>query len=139
MRSQIFINLPVSNLEKSIEFYTKMGMVNNPQFSDDTAKCMVFSEEIFVMIMSHEKFNSFTTKPIADLHTNIAALLSLSVESVEKVNEIVDNALTAGGKEPVEAKDYGFMQQRTLEDLDGHTWEIFYMDISKFPQQEAGA
>ena len=135
MRSQIFINLPVSNLEKSMEFYTKMGMVNNPQFSDDTAKCMVFSEEIFVMILSHEKFNSFTTKPIADLHKNVAVLLSLSVESVEKMNEIVENALTAGGKEPVEAKDYGFMQQRTLEDLDGHTWEIFYMDISKFPQQ----
>jgi uncharacterized protein len=134
MRSQIFINLPVSNLEKAVAFYTQMGMVNNPQFSDDTAKCMVFSEEIFVMIMTHEKFQTFTSKPIADLHKNVAALLSLSVESVEKVNKIVNNALTVGGKEPVEAKDYGFMQQRTLEDLDGHTWEIFFMDISKFPQ-----
>ncbi len=135
MRSQIFINLPVKDLEKSQAFYTKMGMANNPQFSDDTAKCMVFSEEIFVMLLSYEKFNSFTTKPIADLHSNIAALLSLSVESVEKMNEIVDNALTVGGKEPNEIRDYGFMQQRTLEDLDGHTWEIFFMDISKFPQE----
>lgn len=135
MKSQIFLNLPVKDLEKSMAFYSKMGMVNNPQFSDDSAKCMIFSEEIYVMIMSHERFMTFSTKPIADLSNAVSSLLSLSVESVEKMNEIVDNALTAGGKEPVEAKDHGFMQQRTLEDLDGHTWEVFFMDLSKFPQE----
>jgi len=134
MRPQIFINLPVKNLEKSMNFYAKMGFTNNPQFSDDTAKCMVFSEEIFVMILTHEKFKSFATKPIADASKTTAVLLSLSVESIDKVNEIVVNAVSAGGKEPVEPKDYGFMQQRTLEDLDGHTWEIFFMEISKMPQ-----
>ena len=134
MKSQIFLNLPVRDLEKSMVFYGKMGMVNNPQFSDDSAKCMIFSEEIYVMIMSHERFMTFSTKPIADLSDAVSSLLSLSVESIEKMNEIVDNALTAGGKEPVEAKDHGFMQQRTLEDLDGHTWEVFFMDLSKFPQ-----
>ena len=137
MKSQIFLNLPVRDLEKSMAFYGKMGMVNNPQFSDDSAKCMIFSEEIYVMIMTHERFMTFSTKPIADLSNAVSSLLSLSVESIEKMNEIVDNALTAGGKEPVEAKDHGFMQQRTLEDLDGHTWEVFFMDLSKFPQEEA--
>ena len=137
MRSQIFLNLPVRDLEKSMAFYSKMGMVNNPQFSDDSAKCMIFSEEIYVMLMTHERFMTFSTKPIADLSNAVSSLLSLSVESVAKMNEIVDNALTAGGKEPVEAKDHGFMQQRTLEDLDGHTWEVFFMDLSKFPQEGA--
>lgn len=133
MKAQIFINLPVNDLEKSIEFYTKMGFTNNPQFSDDSAKCMVFSDEIFVMILTHEKFKQFATKPISDASKSTAVLLSLAVESLEKVNEIVDNAVSAGGKEPVPFKDYGFMQQRTVEDIDGHTWEIFYMDMSKMP------
>ena len=85
--------------------------------------------------MTHEKFKSFATKPLADTKNNLAALFALSVESVDKVNEIVNNALSAGGIEPTEMKDYGFMQQRNVEDFDGHTWEIFYMDLSKFPQQ----
>jgi predicted lactoylglutathione lyase len=135
MKSQIFINLPVKELEKSLNFYTKMGFTNNPQFSDETAKCMVFSEEIFVMLITHDRFKTFITKPITDVSKTTSALLSLSVESLDKVNEISDNAISAGGKEPIEAKDYGFMQQRTIEDLDGHIWEIFYMDISKFPQK----
>jgi predicted lactoylglutathione lyase len=135
MRTQIFINLPVNDLERSMAFYSKMGFTNNPQFSDDTGKCMVFSEEIFVMILTHEKFSFFATKPITDVSKSTAVLLSLSVESPDKVNEIAENALSGGGKEPVAAKDYGFMQQRTVEDPDGHTWEIFYMDISKMPQK----
>mgnify|MGYP000861630592 FL=1 len=92
-------------------------------------------DNILVMIMTHEKFKSFATKPLADTKNNLAALFALSVESVDKVNEIVNNALSAGGIEPTEMKDYGFMQQRNVEDFDGHTWEIFYMDLSKFPQQ----
>lgn len=135
MRPQIFINLPVKDIEQSMRFYTQMGFTNNPKFSDDSAKCMVFSEEIFVMIMGHERFKTFATKPITDVSETISALLSLSLESLDKVNELAEKALAAGGKEPVAAKDYGFMQQRTIEDLDGHTWELFYMDISKFPQQ----
>ncbi|MBK8516747.1 MAG: glyoxalase/bleomycin resistance/extradiol dioxygenase family protein [Saprospiraceae bacterium] len=132
---QVFINLAVKDLEKSMGLYTKMGFTNNPQFSDDTAKCMVWSESIFVMIMTHEKFKTFTNKPIADTKNSIAGLFSLSVESLDVVNEIVSNAITAGGIEPSEMKDYGFMQQRSIEDFDGHTWEVFYMDMSKFPQQ----
>jgi uncharacterized protein len=135
MAKQIFINLPVKHLHKSMDFYSALGFTNNPQFSDDTGKCMVWSENIFVMIMTHEKFAGFAAKPIADTKTNVASLFSLSVESVEEMNEIVNNGLKAGGVEPNEMRDFGFMQQRAIEDLDGHTWEVFYMDMSQFPQQ----
>jgi predicted lactoylglutathione lyase len=136
MSKQVFINLAVKDLERSTSLYTKMGFTNNPQFSDDTAKCMVWSEFIFVMIMTHEKFTGFTTKPIADTKNSIAGIFSLSVDSVDSMNEIVSNAISAGATEPNEMRDYGFMQQRTIEDFDGHTWEVFYMDVSKFPVQE---
>ena len=119
-----------------MEFYTALGFSNNPQFSDETAKCMVWSESIFVMLLTHEKFSFFATKPIANTKTNLAALFSLSMESIEAVNKMVTDGLQAGGTEPTEMKDYGFMQQRTIEDFDGHTWEIFYMDITKFPQEQ---
>lgn len=133
MSKQIFINLAVKNLQKSMDFYTALGFTNNPQFSDETAKCMVWSDNIYVMIMTHEKFASFATKPIADTKSNLAGLFSLSVENVDEINKIMTNGLNAGGTEPSEMKDYGFMQQRTIEDFDGHTWEIFFMDMSKFP------
>jgi len=136
MTKQVFINLAVTDVEKSMKLYTSMGFTNNPQFSDETAKCMIWSENIFVMILTHERFKSFTNKPLADTKTNVAALFSLSVDSVDSMNEIVNNAVSAGGVEPVEMKDYGFMQQRTIEDFDGHTWEVFYMDMSKFPAKE---
>lgn len=135
MAKQIFINLAVKDLQKSMDFYTALGFTNNPQFSDDTGKCMVWSENIFVMLLSHEKFASFATKPIADTKSNVAGLFSLSVDSVDEVNSILTNGLKAGGTEPSEMRDYGFMQQRTIEDFDGHTWEIFYMDITKFPKE----
>ena len=133
MSKQIFINLAVKNLQKSMDFYTALGFTNNPQFSDETAKCMVWSDNIYVMIMTHEKFASFATKPIADTKSNLAGLYSLSVENIDEINKIVTSGLDAGGTEPSEMKDYGFMQQRTIEDFDGHTWEIFFMDMSKFP------
>ena len=133
MAKQIFINLAVKDLNKSMDFYSALGFTNNPQFSDDTGKCMVWCENIFVMLLTHEKFTIFATKPIADTKTNLAGLFSLSVDSIEEVNKIVNEGIKAGGVEPNEMKDYGFMQQRTIEDFDGHTWEIFYMDVSKFP------
>ncbi len=139
MAKQIFINLAVKDLQKSMDFYTALGFTNNPQFSDNTGKCMVWGENIFVMIMTHEKFAGFATKPIADTKSNLAALFSLSVDSIDQVNTIIANGLNAGGTEPSEMKDYGFMQQRTIEDFDGHTWEVFYMDITKFPKEQANA
>jgi uncharacterized protein len=133
---QIFINLAITDLQKSMDFYTALGFTNNPQFSDDTAKCMQWEENIFLMLLTHEKFNNFATKPIADTKTNLAGLFSLSVESLEAVNKIVEAGLKADGTEPTEMKDYGFMIQRTIEDFDGHTWEIFCMDMSKFPTDQ---
>ncbi len=136
MAKQIFINLAVTDLQKSMDFYTALGFTNNPQFSDNSGKCMVWSESIFVMILTHEKFSNFATKPIADTKSAVAGLFSLSVDSVEEVNTIMAKGLKAGGKEPNEIRDYGFMQQRTIEDFDGHTWEIFFMDISKMPTEQ---
>jgi len=133
MSKQIFINLAVKDLQKSMAFYAALGFSNNPQFSDDTAKCLVWSENIYLMIMTHDKFKNFATKPLADTKSNLAGLFSLSVDSMDEVNKIVNQGLKAGGTEPTEMKDYGFMQQRTIEDFDGHTWEVFFMDISKFP------
>ncbi len=135
MAKQIFINLAVKDLQKSMDFYIALGFTNNPQFSDDTAKCMVWCENIFVMILTHEKFKNFATKPIADTKSSLAALFSLSVDNIEEINSILTNGLKAGGTEPSEMKDYGFMQQRTIEDFDGHTWEVFCMDMTKFPKQ----
>jgi predicted lactoylglutathione lyase len=134
MAKQIFINLAVKDLQKSMDFYTALGFTNNPQFSDDSGKCMVWSENIFVMIMTHEKFKTFATKPIADTKSSLAGLFSLSLDSLDQVNNLMKSGLKAGGIEPHEMRDYGFMQQRTIEDFDGHTWEIFFMDITKFPK-----
>jgi uncharacterized protein len=135
MPKQIFINLAVKDVQKSMDFYTALGFTNNPQFSDDAGKCMVWCENIFLMILSHEKFASFATKPIADTKSSLAGLFSLSMDSPEEVNSVIENGLKAGGIEPHEIRDYGFMQQRSIEDFDGHTWEIFYMDLSKMPTE----
>ncbi|SDG92483.1 VOC family protein [Chitinophaga filiformis] len=132
---QVFINLAVNDVDKSMEFYNQLGFTNNPQFSDAQSKCMVWSETIFVMMMTHEKFKTFTKKPIADTKSNIAGIFALSVDSVEQMNEIVENGLKAGGAEPTPMTDYGFMQSRSIEDYDGHTWEVFFMDMSKLPKE----
>lgn len=135
MAKQIFINLAVKDLQKSMDFYTALGFMNNPQFSDDNGKCMVWSDTIYVMLLSHEKFSEFITKPIADTKSNVAALYALSFDSLDEMNTTTEKGLKAGGVESSEMKDYGFMQQRTIEDFDGHTWELFYMDMNKIPTQ----
>jgi len=136
MAKQIFINLAVKDLQKSMDFYTALGFTNNPQFSDDSGKCMVWCENIFLMLLTHEKFSNFATKPLADTKSKLAGLFSLSFDNIEEVNHTMAKGLSAGGIEPSELKDYGFMQQRTIEDFDGHTWEIFYMDMNKFPTEQ---
>lgn len=137
MAKQVFINLAVKDLQKSMDFYTALGFTNNTQFSDDTGKCMVWSENIFVMLLTHDKFKTFATKPIADTESIIAGIFSLSLDSIDEVNSLMINGIKAGGTEPNELRDYGFMQQRTIEDFDGHTWELFFMDISKFPKEQS--
>lgn len=133
MAKKIFINLPVADLPASMNFYSKIGFQNNPMFTDETAACMVLSEEIYVMLLTREKFASFSAKAVGDAKASTAVINSISVDSLEEVNAMADAALKAGGSEPHELKDYGFMQQRSFTDPDGHHWEVLYMDITKFP------
>ena len=135
MAKNIFINLAVKDVQKSMDFYSALGFTNNPQFSDENGKCMVWSENIFLMILSHSKFSSFATKPIADTKTNLAGLFALSLDSIDEVNTLMKNGLHAGGTEPNEKRVNDFMVQRTIEDFDGHTWEVFFMDMNKFPKE----
>ena len=132
---QIFINLPVENVEKSMNFYTHLGFSIKPLFSDDHQKCMVWSEEIYVMLQSKEFSTSYIKKPIADTKNNVAATFTLPVESLERVNEMIESGLKAGGIEPAPMLDEGFMQLRSIQDLDGHIWGIIYLDLSKFRQE----
>ena len=121
MAKQIFINLSVKDLSKSVDFYTTLGFSINPQFSDDSGKCMVWSESIFVMIMTHEKFELFATKPIADTKSKLARLFSLSLVCVYDIHSRMEKGLKAEWIEPHEMRDYGFIQQRAIEYCDGHT------------------
>lgn len=117
-----------------MDFYTAIGFGNNPQFTDDTAACMVVSDEIYVMLLTHGKFKQFTNKEIADTQKTAAVINFLSASSNQEVDELLEKAMSAGGTEPKEAKDYGFMYQRSFEDPDGNLWEVGHMDMSKFPQ-----
>lgn len=135
MAKKIFINLPVADLQKAMAFYIAVGFVNNPQFTDETAACMVVSDEIYVMLLINSRFKEFTKKEIGNNHLTASVINSLSVDSLKEVNSIADGALKAGGKESNEPIDYSYMQQRSFEDLDGHLWEIVYMDMSKFPKK----
>jgi hypothetical protein len=134
MATQIFINLPIRDLKKSTAFYETIGFKKNPQFSDDTSSCMVLSDTIFVMLLTYDKFKQFTSKAIIDAKQTAGVLNSISINSSGELNAFVDKALKAGGNEYRAPQDLGFMQLRCFEDLDGHNWEAFYMDMSKFPQ-----
>lgn len=134
MSKSIFVNLPVKDLKKSMDFFAALGWPHNPQFTDETAASVVISDTIYAMIMTHEKFASFVAKPIADSHKTASALIALSVETTDEMNRIVDAAVKAGGRESKPKQDYGFMQARTFEDLDGQTWEIVWMNMAEMPQ-----
>jgi predicted lactoylglutathione lyase len=128
--SQIFVNLPVKNLQKSVEFFTALGFSFNPQFTDDNATCMIVADNIFVMLLVEPYFQGFTPRAICDTTKNTEVLLALSVENRGKVDAMVHKAVAGGGKTYSEPKDHGFMCQHGFHDLDGHTWEIFWMDPS---------
>jgi predicted lactoylglutathione lyase len=128
MATKIFVNLPVKDLKKSIEFFTKLGFTFNPQFTDETATCMIVSEDIFVMLLTRDKFKTFTPKEICDATKSTEVLVALSYESREKVDDLVRKAVAAGGTTYSEAKDYGFMYQHGFQDPDGHIWELFCME-----------
>lgn len=134
MATQIFVNLPVKDLNKSIEFFTKLGFTFNPQFTDENATCLIVGENIFTMLLTEEYFKTFTPKGICDTSKNAEVLVALSFESRAKVDEIVAKAIAAGGTTYNEPKDHGFMYQHGFQDLDGHIWEIFFMEESAIAQ-----
>ena len=137
MPRKIFVNLPIHDLKKSMEFFGKLGFKFNPQFTDETATSMIVSDDIYVMLLTHEKFRTFiANKEIADSTKTTEALIALSFDSREEVDKLVDAAIAAGGKPFREPADHGFMYERSFEDLDGHVWEPFWMD-SSFVQPQA--
>lgn len=135
MSTKIFVNLPVKDLNRSIDFFTRLGFTFNPQFTDETATCMVVSEDIFVMLLTHDKFKTFTPKEICDATKSTEVLVCLSLESREGVGEMVRKAVAVGGSTYNEPKDHGFMYAHGFQDLDGHIWELIYMEPSALDQE----
>lgn len=131
---QIFVNLPVKNLDKSVEFFSGLGFSFNPQFTDENATCMVIGDNIFAMLLVEKFFKTFTKKYIADARRSTEVITALSVESRKDVDSMIEKAMKAGGREPRPLQDYGWMYGRAFEDIDGHIWEVFYMDESKKPE-----
>jgi predicted lactoylglutathione lyase len=130
MSKLIFVNLPVSDLPRSMAFYAALGAVNNEQFTDHTAACMVFSETIHVMLLTHDKFRQFTPKTIANARETTEVLICISADSRNDVDGTLAKAEAAGGTIDVGPKqDYGFMYGRSFEDPDGHIWEVMWMDL----------
>lgn len=136
MARQLFVNLAVEDLDRTVAFFTALGFTFNPKFTSDQATCLVISDQISVMLLTRPFFAGFTPKPIADAHAVTETLLALSCDTREEVDTIVAKAVAAGAATPIAAKDHGFMYQHGFEDLDGHQWEVFWMDEAAFPQPE---
>jgi len=132
---QIFVNLPVEDLQKSVEFFTALGFTFNAQFTDEKATCMVIGENIYAMLLVKSFFQTFTKKEVVDATKSTEVLVALSANSREEVNELVQKALAAGGKEANDLQDHGFMYSWSFQDLDGHIWELIYMDESAVPKE----
>jgi predicted lactoylglutathione lyase len=133
MKTKIFLNLPVKDLKQSMAFFKELGFTFNLNFTDEKAACLEIEENIFAMLLVEEFFKTFTKKQICDTSKNTEVLISLSFESRQKVDEIIAMAVKAGGTEYMETRDYGWMYQKVFLDLDGHHWEVFYMDESQIP------
>jgi len=139
MSKMIFVNLPVADLPKSKAFYSAIGFTNNPQFTDDTAACMVLTDSIYVMLLTHDKYSQFTPKGIPDSHKTAQMLLALSCDDRAGVDAITEAAIGAGGREAHDPEDLGFMYSRAFEDPDGHGWGPFFMDMAGFETAQQAA
>lgn len=128
MAKQIFVNLPVKNLDKTMAFFTHLGYTFNEQFTDDKAACMVIDENIFAMLITEGYFKTFTNKPIADAQKGTEVIIALSSDSREQVDELINKAIKVGGTCPMPAQDHGWMYGRAFTDIDGHMWETIWMD-----------
>ncbi|KUG08038.1 VOC family protein [Solirubrum puertoriconensis] len=136
MARKIFVNLPVRNLQASIEFFTQLGFEFNQQFTDERATCMVISDDIYVMLLVEPFFQTFTPKAIADSAQSTEVIICLSAESRAEVDQLVDKAMAAGAKQSKPLQDQDFMYARNFQDPDGHLWEVMYMDMSAIPQEQ---
>jgi predicted lactoylglutathione lyase len=136
MTTQIFVNLPVKDLSRTVEFFKKLGFAFNPQFTNENATCMIINNNIFVMLLVEKFFKTFTKKEICDTTKDTEVIIALSTESREKVDEIMQNVFEAGGKESREPQDYGWMYGRSFQDINGHLWEIIYMDEKALKNDE---
>ena len=134
MATKIFVNLPVKNLNRAVEFFTKLGFKFNPQFTDENATCMIVGEDIFVMLLVENFFKTFTKKEISDATKSTEVILAITADSREEVDEMINKVIKAGGVEPNEPQDHGWMYGRSFQDVDGHLWEVFYMDSSAVNQ-----
>lgn len=136
MTRQIFVNLPVKDLDKTIQFFTELGFKFNPQFTDQNATCMIIDKDSFAMLLVEKFFRTFIPdKEVCDAKKNAEALVAISVESRAEVDEMIKKAIGAGAKEYRSMQDYGWMYGRSFEDINGHIWEIFYMDESQMPEE----
>jgi predicted lactoylglutathione lyase len=135
VHKQIFVNLPVKDLQRSIAFFTKLGFTFNPQFTDETATCMIIGENIYAMLIVEKRFEEFAKTPIADLQQGTEVLLALDVQRKEHVDEMLAKAVAAGGVVYAQPQDHGWMYAHSFADLDGHKWELCYMDMSKLPDE----
>lgn len=135
MATKIFVNLPVKDLSKSKEFFERLGFSINPQFSNEQGACLVIGENIFAMLLTEAFFQGFTKKAIADAKQSTEVLLALDANSREEVDDLVKKAVDAGGSVYREAEDHGWMYGHSFADIDGHQWEIVYMDSTKIPEQ----
>ncbi|AKJ06522.1 hypothetical protein ATI61_105492 [Archangium gephyra] len=129
---KLFVNLPVKDLKRSIAFFTKLGFSFNPQFTDENATSMIISEEAFVMLLNEKRFKDFTRNQICDTRTSTEGLFCLSCSSKDEVNEMVKTAIAEGGRHAMEPQDHGFMYAWSFYDLDGHHWEVMWMDPAAF-------
>ena len=137
MPQMIFVNLPVKDLDRSVEFFTRLGFRFNPQFTDENATCMIVSDTIYVMLLREEDFRTFTPKEVCDSTRHTEVLVALSSESREAVDEMVRKAVAAGGSTYADPQDHGFMYQHGFQDPDGHIWELVWMDpsaVEPFPE-----
>ncbi len=134
MTTKIFVNLPVQDLQRSIQFFTELGFNFNAQFTDETATCMIVSDNIFVMLLTHDKFKAFTPKAICDATKSTEVLIGLSADSREQIDALVRKAVAAGGSTYNEPQDHAFMYGHGFQDLDGHIWELIFMEPSAINQ-----
>jgi len=135
MATKIFVNLPIKDLNRTVDFFTKLGFSFNPQFTDENATCMIIGEDIFVMLLVEKFFKSFTKKEICDPTKDAEVIIALSAESREKVDQMINRVIKAGGTESREPQDHGWMYGRSFQDIDGHLWEVIYMDVSALQKE----